>query len=111
MNKIKIIAACCNTGQRKLGVELGPINILSKMIMKKHSDIHIINDKKFKTIDGYLELYNQHINMGTSKILTLGGDHSISAFSIASSILKYGDKLKIIWIDAHEFKYSFILNN
>jgi len=34
-------------------------------------------------------------------MLTIGGDHSIGTGTISGLLRKYGNNLKVIWVDAH----------
>uniref|UniRef100_A0A6C0B548 Arginase n=1 Tax=viral metagenome TaxID=1070528 RepID=A0A6C0B548_9ZZZZ len=93
----KFIGACCKFGQKKDGVQLGPKILLSQM---NPNDIIFVDH--FEQ-EGYNKLYNVHGNYlnGGWKPITVGGDHSISLSTIASSAKKYGDDLTVVWVDAH----------
>ena len=101
MSMLNIIGACCRQGQKRLGVNLGPLRIIDTIKKIYPINYSLISSEAFDTNVGYMTLYNKHLLLNNKKIITLGGDHSIGAFSVASSLYKYGDKLKILWIDAH----------
>ena len=86
-----------NLGQTKLGVEKTPQK-LDKYINKKKHFIKRVKDTNnlFTNINN---LYK--INMSTSgKIINIGGDHSMSIATIASTLNKYPNT-KVIYFDAH----------
>jgi arginase len=86
-----------NLGQTKTGTEKAP-NLLNKYINKKR---HII--KKVKTTNNLFKNINElyKINNSTKgKIVNIGGDHSMSIATIASTLNKYPDA-KVIYFDAH----------
>ena len=96
---IKFISACCKYGQRMPGVEFGGVYI--EQLFKNY---------KFKTVKSrsgfdYKKLHKTHYNTleenVENKVITIGGDHSISLATVASSAKKFGDDLTVIWIDAH----------
>lgn len=94
----KLIGASCKYGQRKDGVQLGAKYIFKHM--RANNGVNYIDD--FEN-DGYKQLFNLHntyLNNGW-KPLTLGGDHSISLATVASSVEKYKDDLTVVWVDAH----------
>ena len=94
---LKFIGACCKYGQTKDGVEQAP-KIISNFFKKKYFDFIDIQDE-----NGYIELFKLHNKylQNSNNIITIGGDHSISLATCASSADIYKDDLKIIWIDAH----------
>ena len=134
----KLIGACCNRGQQKLGVSKGPPFIYkyiydtnhmykdtSSKLLQKHNNIYTnvpkpnmdsirafrMKDRDYmNTVDiydysgtGYRELYelhNYYLFQGKN-VVTIGGDHSISISTAASSAQKYNDDLVLVWVDAH----------
>ena len=94
----RFIGANCRYGQRKKGVELGATTLIK--YIERDLDIEYINN--FEE-EGYLELFklhNKYLNYGY-KPLTIGGDHSISLSTVASSVYEYKDDLTVVWVDAH----------
>lgn len=94
---VKFISACCKHGQPKSGVELA-----GKFVQ------NFFQEYDFKTIEGldchfnYIELYETHKNLfENNKVITIGGDHSISLATVASSAKKFKEDLTVIWVDAH----------
>lgn len=96
----KIIGACCNHGQPKIGTHIAPAYLYDQSI-HKHPMRYV---KKFDdTGTGYRDLYNLHNSYlhNNNKVITIGGDHSISLSTVASSVEKYKDDLVVVWVDAH----------
>jgi len=94
----KFIGANCRYGQRKKGVELGAATLMK--YTDRELEIDYINNF---AEDGYLELFklhNKYVSDGF-KPLTIGGDHSISLSTVASSVHKYKEDLTVVWVDAH----------
>jgi len=94
----KFIGACCKFGQKKDGVQFGAEILLNQL--KTHEDpIYVGNFEQ----DGYTKLFNIHSKYLRDgwKPITVGGDHSISLSTVASSAKKYKDSLTVIWVDAH----------
>ena len=99
---MNLIGACCNIGQKKLGVELGPSKIIRAIIERKYPIIQsIIKLEEFNYDNGYVKLNQIHRSFGNNKVIAIGGDHSISAFTVTSSLYKYRENLKVLWLDAH----------
>ena len=84
-------------GQMKSGVEKTPFILRT----------YIRNNSKVLTTKIEDNLYNNLNNLyyDNSKlkqpILTIGGDHSMSIATVADSLQKYNQDLKVIWVDAH----------
>ena len=100
---IKFISACCKHGQLKSGVELGGAYIQQFF---KNYPFETVNSNGYEF--DYKELYETHYNSFNeknlktpNKVITIGGDHSISLATVASSAKKFGDDLTIIWVDAY----------
>lgn len=95
---IKVISASCKYGQKKNGVEEGA-KLLSKFLPNKKDVIHIDSFEN----DGYKNLFNTHYDLLDNgyKPITIGGDHSISLSTVASSIKKFQEDLTVVWVDAH----------
>ena len=114
-----LILACCNQGQRKVGVQFGPI-ILNNIFNKSDHmfNKYNINSTAFESINGYNKLYKMHSNLlynSKKPVITLGGDHSIGLSTVSSSLTHFGDELVVLWIDAHAdintFESSITKNN
>ena len=94
---IKFIGACCKYGQKKPGVDIGP-----KYVKKYLPNLNFTYISELNGEFDYLKLYKEHNeSLKKNKVVTIGGDHSISLATCASSIKKYKDDLTIIWVDAH----------
>ena len=96
----KIIGACCNYGQPKIGTHKAPEIIRS--YFHKGLDMDMINGFD-QDGTGYIQLYalHNHYLQLRHKVITVGGDHSISLSTVASSAEKYKDDLTVVWVDAH----------
>tara|TARA_B100001094_G_C18141977_1_gene778424 strand:- start:917 stop:1699 length:783 start_codon:yes stop_codon:yes gene_type:complete len=87
--KKHVIGACCRLGQKLNGVQYG--------------SSYFALDKVFghNTTFDYQEFYSYHKKMGSdTNVITIGGDHSISEYTVKSS-MKKKDNVHVIWIDAH----------
>lgn len=47
------------------------------------------------------KIVNERLQNEYERVLNIGGDHSIAIGSVAASLEKYGDNLKVVWVDAH----------
>jgi len=96
MNPIRIIGACCKFGQKRSGVELAPY------LIEKELNINMQKVIDTESCFDYDKLYDLHGHeLKSNKVLTIGGDHSISYSTVSSALDKYKDSLHVIWIDAH----------
>ena len=94
---IQLIGACCKYGQKKKGVEIGP-----QYISNHFSDYNLKYVTEKNNEFDYKKLYNEHNRyIQDNKVITIGGDHSISLATVASAVEKYKDDLTVIWVDAH----------
>lgn len=101
-NRIVSIAAC-HQGQTKLGVDNAWIGLLNHKEIENATHIDFRSTQKFNDpIKGsklmgknILQVMNQE-----TKLLCLGGDHTISYGSIMAT-KKSNKHTKVIWIDAH----------
>jgi arginase family enzyme len=116
MSNVHFIKAPCHQSSRKQGFQIAPDEI--KESYDHCIDVELFNGTKidFKNghqiCKGYTDLYEhikKHIKQNPdSKIVTIGGDHSISAATIAAineQYIKQEDEtftsdLKILWIDS-----------
>ena len=101
---MNLIVSKCWQGQPKKGVHRGA-EILSKYF-KDNPNISIknIKTKHFDDkLNGYKKIFreNNKVFKKGRKPINLGGDHSISGATLASSIQNFGDDLRVIWVDAH----------
>ena len=94
----KFIGACCRYGQKKEGVQLGPKTIFQNM--GNSFDVKFIEN--FEN-NGYQNLFKTHHRYlsGGWKPITVGGDHSISLATVASSAKQFKEALTVVWVDAH----------
>lgn len=116
-NNLHFIKAPCHQSSRKQGFQFAPDEIKKaydyQFDVKEFSGSKIDFDSGHKIAKGYQELYQYvrtfHGDDPKKKIITIGGDHSISAATIAGInehyITRNGDNfesgLKILWIDAY----------
>ena len=104
---MNLIVSKCWQGQTKKGVHKGA-EILSKhfQYFQEHDNLQITNipTKKFyNKIRGYHRIFRENLKTFEDGKLpvNLGGDHSISGATLASSIKYFGDDLRVVWVDAH----------
>lgn len=104
---MNLIVSKCWQGQSKKGVNFGA-EILSKHFQyyQKNKNLKVTNisTKQFNNkINGFHHVfkYNNNALKNENFPINLGGDHSISGGSVASSIKKYGNDLRLVWVDAH----------
>ena len=98
-------------GQGKRGVNFSPSILSSRFPNIKSYDAFRNSGKKsniwmknYKTVmHNCLKSFklNNELIMGNHCPINLGGDHSISIGTVASSVKMYGDDLKVVWVDAH----------
>lgn len=69
---------------------------------------HFIDKHRFHIVESptknnlYCNLYKLwRLTLDHDKPTVLGGDHSLAISTLSSSICKYGQNIKILWIDAH----------
>ncbi|MCJ7636152.1 MAG: arginase family protein [Nitrososphaeraceae archaeon] len=114
MNKLHFIKAPCHQSDREQKVQFAPNEIKEKYdyeIDMKLFDDSIVGDE-IKLCPGYNLLYS-HISKylkdnPNDKIITIGGDNSISAGSIPAINERYGKDLIILWIDSSPDINDFI---
>ena len=96
----RVIGACCNYGQPKLGTNKAPYYI--HQCLSSNLDMDLIEgfNENGRGYNELFALHNHYLHLH-HKIITLGGDHSISLSTVASSVEKYGDDLTVVWVDAH----------
>lgn len=118
MKKLHFIKAPCHQSSREQGYQFGPDEIKEKYDYEIKTDffngssINVL-EKKIDICLGYDLLYKYIIDYSkknpNEKIITIGGDHSISAATIAAMNEKYikqngniiKSNLMVIWIDAY----------
>ena len=124
-NNLEVIGAAWSKGQPKSGTEFGPkafrdanlLESLAKNLNLKitdRGDIEYPKSRVAKYVKQHdLDLFENvgYLNGELSKTiaktnqdsttLILGGDHSLGSGSIHGQLLKHGDDLKVLWIDAH----------
>ena len=93
--RVKLLGSMCKMGQKKKGVEFAPL------LMNQRFDMNI-ELLKMDTPLSYNTLFETHkLYSLAHKVITIGGDHSIAASTIASSADIHGDNLLVVWVDAH----------
>lgn len=119
-----LIGAALDIGQKKLGPELAPswlrVNGLKEtleskfFLVKDNGNLSTSQENCFSNENpdvfeklGHLSNYAQHLSRLISSeleeekfVLTVGGDHSLAAGTLAAT-LKYNKDMKIVWVDAH----------
>ena len=90
-----IIFYPCRMGQKLKGVDKTP-KILYNLINGENKKM--IKCRR-RTDEDLKKLYDENIRIKGRKI-NIGGDHSMSIATVASSLMMYNN-LKVIWIDAH----------
>lgn len=122
---IEVIGAVWSEGQKRKGTERGPsdfraaglLKSLKKSLdlqIKDLGDITLPEDNPFEypkkhDLDTYAKIgylngkLSQKIAQTSKNVTTLilGGDHSLGSGSIHGQLLKHGDDLRVIWVDAH----------
>lgn len=122
---IEVIGAAWSEGQPRKGTETSPRNfrncgLLSSLSttlewsIRDKGDLTLPSEKTFiNTPKHNLDIYEKvgHLNhllsnainnsSKNSTTLILGGDHSLGSGSIHGNLLKHGEDLKVLWIDAH----------
>ena len=96
----KVIGACCRAGQPLQGTESAPHEVYK--MLRRPGSMEMIDS--FDLLgNGYRDLYKKHNAYlhQKNKVITVGGDHSISLSTVASSGEKYKDDLVVVWVDAH----------
>ena len=94
---IKNIILCpSSAGQKKYGVKKFPM--LIKKYIKNEFNIKKVNIFDNNIFNNNLKIYNECFKY--KKFISIGGDHSISIGTGASSLNKFKNT-KFIWIDAH----------
>ncbi|CAH6421220.1 Arginase family protein [uncultured virus] len=118
MSNLIFIKAPCHNSTRQNGFELAPNEIKEKYDYE--ISIEEFNKKNnFNIAKGYDLLYNLILDLNNKfpnkKIITIGGDHSISAATIPAFnekfMIKQGEtvssNLKILWIDLYPDLHTF----
>src|SRR5271166_3107679 len=118
-DKLHFIKAQCHQSSRQQGYQIAPDHIKEKYdfeVSFNDSIVDLVN-KKIELSKGYQTLY-EHISKIQDKVITIGGDHSISASTIAATNERYmrqngeqiASDLVVLWIDAfpdlHDFNTS-----
>jgi arginase len=96
---IKTFIAECNQGQVKKGVAYSGYTLIKKLGL----EYDVISNGEFDNMFYGINRLHTKLNQVNKNNLSLviGGDHSIGAGSVQSSIDKFGDDLIVVWIDAH----------
>ena len=89
-------------GQLKNGVQQTPI-YFKKLINNRYIDVNCNNSLTNKDFNLKNNLHNLYLinNKITSPKINIGGDHSMSIATVASSLNLHKDNLKVLWFDAH----------
>jgi arginase len=95
-----------NRGQYYRGVSLDDKTLL---LLFKRNEL-VVSDVDFKNIRESLFNVSDdclYYSMGRPHSIFMGGDHSTSFGTVMSSLRKYGNNFKLVWIDAHTDIHSF----
>lgn len=101
-----IIRKVLNSGSLNGSTELG-INLRESERWSDAGDVNIVSTTSF--IEDIEQRCDQLLSKNT-RLLTLGGDHSIS-YPVLKSYAKYFDQLSILHIDAHSDLYDSFKGN
>lgn len=89
-------------GQIKHGVKFSP-HLITNILQKKHKNLKInnlSNINKYDSIHLLQDYIIKNIKTNASKVVNIGGDHTVSIGTVPPMIKKF-PKLKVLWIDAH----------
>ena len=85
-------------GQLKDGLQ-NSLKILNSIINKPIDVVSCDNSIKDKLYENLSNLYKT--NLKYNKKINIGGDHSMAIASVAESLNRYPENLKVLWFDAH----------
>ena len=97
--QFQFILAECRRGQNKNGVQYGPFQLysrFSRQFLFPSITIPFESDIGYKQLSNYVENNHRKRNL-----VTLGGDHSITASILPHYFNTYKHELHVVWIDAH----------
>lgn len=106
------IKAPCHQSNRAQGYQFAPDEIKQnydyEVDIKSFTGTQIRSDD-IQICEGYDKLYDHIVNygIGTDKIVTIGGDFSISAATIPALNERYNSKLKVICVSPHHHMNTF----
>jgi arginase len=95
-----------NRGQYYDGVSLDDKTLL---LLFKRNEL-VVSDIDFKNIrESLFDVSDDclYYSIGRPHSIFMGGDHSTSFGTVMSSLRKYGNNFKLVWIDAHTDIHSF----
>lgn len=92
-----IIKFSHHLGQTKNGVEKSPQILCSSLDPFINPIECPITDNLYQNIEN---LYSENKKIDDKRI-NIGGDHSMAIATVSDSLEKYGNNLKVIWMDAH----------
>lgn len=139
MTKVSLIPYVCGAGASKAGAEQGPVYARAQGLREKLSAIDIDAEwatdpdthwngpygrvahenlpvhgsaERLEVVTWHLQALAQNVitELGRGRrVVTLGGDHSLSAASIAGVRAAFGPdaRLGLIWVDAHPDLHTF----
>lgn len=105
--RLAIVQSAVSSGQPHRGVARGPAAILQggtdtvplEMVLGLNNGVDIVEyipntvEDTFKLCAGTALNYD--------RTLTLGGDHSVAVGTVGAQLLEHGDRLGVLWVDAH----------
>lgn len=96
------ISAPCHQSSRTPGFQFAPEFV--KNMYDHKLDSELFNNKNnclgYKTLYDYISKYTKDKEKSSNKIVTIGGDHSISLATIPAMNEKYNGNLKVLYIDS-----------
>ena len=103
---IQFMLCECKYGQLKNGPQYGPRKILNRL--NKNKDLYFQTASKdlfdIHPLLGYRKIAQNtidHIQYSNKFPVVLGGDHSISSFTVPYFFDKYKKDMHLVWIDGH----------
>lgn len=91
-------------GQKRTGIKETVKLIYEQYFYNIYNNSYFIKCNNTSLKNNLLKLYKKNIQLlsnNSSKIINIGGDHSMAIASIAASLNTHGSKLKVLWFDAH----------
>lgn len=105
--RLAIVQSLVSSGQPHRGVARAPGTILHggtdmvplEMVLGLNNGVDLVQYKPTTVEDTFKLCANTALHY--DRTLTLGGDHSIAVGTVGAQLLEHGEKLGVLWIDAH----------
>ena len=104
MSRLKIIHACCDSGQNLPGVAGGPQSIMTAITHSPKKPKNISEIRSYFHTGRSYDILNRctHTSLKIfDQTCILGGDHSITSASLPAFFDAFRDSAHVLWIDAH----------